>query len=114
MISSKDGAKGRIVVHPAGYGFVTRDDGEADVFVPARYRGAALDGDTVRLRTWLGHKGTEGSVEEILERGRARITGVLRRQGRATVIEPDDPRIPGGVVRVDGDVGSAREGLTVV
>src|SRR5262249_16424170 len=38
---------GRIRVHPAGYGFVERDDGEADVFVPARFRGTALDGDRV-------------------------------------------------------------------
>ena len=29
---------GKLRVHPAGYGFVVREDGEVDVFVPARYR----------------------------------------------------------------------------
>src|SRR5688572_31341546 len=47
--AERDGphAVGRIRVHPAGYGFVERDDGSEDVFVPAKYRGAALDGDKV-------------------------------------------------------------------
>jgi ribonuclease R len=87
------GAVGRIRVHPAGYGFVERDDGEADVFVPARFRGTALDGDRVRLATWLGYKGTEGRVEEVLSRGRAKLTGLVRTVGRTLILEPDDPRI---------------------
>ena len=53
------GVAGRIRVHPAGYGFVERDDREDDVFVAARNRGGALDGDRVTLDTWMGFKGTE-------------------------------------------------------
>ncbi|HLL20905.1 MAG TPA: ribonuclease R, partial [Kofleriaceae bacterium] len=84
--------KGRITVHPAGYGFVQTDAGET-VFVPAKYRGLSLDGDRVIVNTWPGVRGTEGSVEEVLARGRARLTGILRRAGRAVYLEPDDPRI---------------------
>ncbi len=108
-------AIGRIRVHPAGYGFVERDDAETDVFVPARFRGTALDGDKVRLSTWLGYKGIEGKVEEVLARGRAKLTGVVRTAGRHLYLEPDDPRISStyGKVALDG-AGAAYEGQCVV
>jgi ribonuclease R len=94
---------GRITVHPAGYGFVSLDDGH-DVFVPAKYRGNSLDGDRVVLVTWEGYKGTEGRVESVVARGRARLTGTLRRGGRLVWLEPDDPRIAAdhGRVSIDG------------
>jgi ribonuclease R len=109
------GVVGRIRVHPAGYGFVERDDGEDDVFVPARYRGNALDGDRVSVTTWSGVKGTEGRVDEVLARGRARLTGQVRKLGRQSVLEPDDPRIAAtwGHVGLE-DTGSAHEGQSVV
>src|SRR5437868_2849549 len=56
----KSWVTGRLRVHPAGYGFVVRDDGEDDVYIGAKNRGAAMDGDKIALSTWLGHKGTEG------------------------------------------------------
>ena len=110
------GVTGSIRVHPAGYGFVEREDGEADVFVPARYRGTALDGDKVRLTTWMGYKGTEGRVEEVIERGRAKLTGVVRGQGHEVFLEPDDPRIAStwGKVGLEDGSGAARIGQCVV
>src|SRR5438067_13616563 len=36
---------GSLRVHPAGYGFVARDDGEDDVYVAARNRASAMDGE---------------------------------------------------------------------
>jgi ribonuclease R len=106
---------GRITVHPAGYGFVSLDDG-TDVFVPAKYRGASLDGDRVILETWTGIKGTEGRVIEIVARGRARLTGILRRTGRSVWIEPDDPRIAGdyGRVALDDAAPQGHDGDAVV
>lgn len=107
-------AEGRITVHPAGYGFVRTDDAR-DIFIPAKYRGASLDGDRVTLSTWPGVKGTEGRVEEIKARGRARLTGVVRRVARAVYLEPDDPRILAdhGRVQLDGAV-PAGDGTVVV
>ncbi len=105
---------GRITVHPAGYGFVAQVDGR-DVFIPAKYRGGSLDGDQVRVTTWVGVKGVEGQVEEVLARGRARLTGVLRRSGRGFYLEPDDPRVATdfGQVVLDGGVAGS-EGQAVV
>ncbi|HTM20116.1 MAG TPA: ribonuclease R, partial [Kofleriaceae bacterium] len=116
--SSGDGprAVGRLSVHPAGYGFVVVDDGSDDVFVPAKFRGSALDGDRVVLSTWAGYKGTEGRVEDILARGRAKLTGVVGRSGRAVVLVPDDPRIATdqGQIPLDEGTGGARDGQAVL
>lgn len=110
------GVLGRIRVHPAGYGFVQREDALDDVFVPAKYRGDALDGDRVELRTWEGFKGTEGRVTRVVSRGRAKLTGTLCRDGRAIYLEPDDPRIATdfGRVGLDGGVRGAKVGTAVV
>ncbi len=108
---------GRITVHPAGYGFV-QTEGRETIFVPAKYRGLSLDGDRVVVETWPGFKGTEGRVTEVLARGRARLTGILRRAGRAVFLEPDDPRIAADYGRVGIDesssASSAKDGDAVV
>lgn len=105
---------GRITVHPAGYGFVALSDGR-DAFVPAKYRGGSLDGDQVRLSTWVGVKGLEGRVDAVIARGRARLTGLVRRAGRTWMLEPDDPRIAADFGQVALDDGSAvAEGRAVV
>jgi ribonuclease R len=105
---------GRITVHPAGYGFVASDSG-FDVFIPAKYRGQSLDGDRVQVTTWPGVRGTEGRVDEVLARGRARLTGVVRRAGRMIFLEPDDPRIAADYGRVGlDDIGGAHDGAVVV
>ncbi|HUS31966.1 MAG TPA: ribonuclease R [Kofleriaceae bacterium] len=104
---------GRITVHPAGYGFVETPEGT--VFVPAKYRGNCLDGDEVALDTWPGVRGTEGQVVEVIKRGRARLTGILRRVGRAVYLEPDDPRIAADFGRVGIDEAlSGKDGDAVV
>jgi ribonuclease R len=105
--------KGRITVHPAGYGFVATVDGT--VFVPAKYRGTSMDGDVVAVETWAGVRGTEGRVTEVIKRGRARITGILRRVGRSVYLEPDDPRIAADFGRVSiFDVPHGKDGDAIV
>jgi ribonuclease R len=105
---------GRITVHPAGYGFVQIEGGET-VFVPAKYRANSLDGDRVAVATWPGVRGTEGKVVEVLARGRARLTGILRRVSRAVYLEPDDPRISSEYGRVGvEDAPMGKDGDAVV
>jgi ribonuclease R len=113
--AADDRTLGRITVHPAGYGFVATEAGET-VFVPAKYRGTSLDGDRVAVDTWPGVRGTEGRVSEVLARGRARLTGILRRVGRAVYLEPDDPRISsdyGRVALVDAPIGKDGDAIVI-
>lgn len=104
---------GRILVHPAGYGFVEREDGEDNVFIPARYRGGSFDGDRVAIKIWAGYRGPEGKVVEIVSRGRARLTGLLSRESRGLTLLPDDPRLEGPVL-LDGPVERSWIGLSVL
>jgi ribonuclease R len=50
---------------------------------------------------------------DVLRRGRARVTGILRVAGRTPYLEPDDPRVRGHVSLADG-TGGAHEGQVVV
>ena len=112
---SRFAATGLLRLHPHGFGFVTREDGLEDVHVPARHRGAAIDGDRVGLTTWPTPKGTEGRVEAVLGRGRRRITGTVRGRGKAARLIPDDPRILAAFpeVHLDGEAPRHADALTV-
>ena len=113
-LGKDDRVIGRITVHPAGYGFVATEAGET-VFVPAKYRNLSLDGDRVAVDTWPGVRGTEGRVTEVLARGRARLTGILRKVGRAVYLEPDDPRIAADYGRVHlDDAPMGKDGDAIV
>jgi len=113
-LGKDDRVIGRITVHPAGYGFVATEAGET-VFVPAKYRNLSLDGDRVAVDTWPGVRGTEGRVTEVLARGRARLTGILRKIGRAVYLEPDDPRIAADYGRVHlDDAPMGKDGDAIV
>jgi ribonuclease R len=94
---------GRLTVVPRGFGFVAAEQGGPDVFVRAEHLAGALHGDRVRVSARPSAKGLDGEVLEILDRGRSRLGGVLRRAQRTFFVEPDDPRLP-GPYPVDGEV----------
>ena len=91
-----------------GFGFLHRDDGADDLFIPAHCTAGALDGDRVSVRvryqdTYDGRP--EGQVLRILEQGRSTVIGTLcegrwlnrraRRGGMGNFfVIPDDTRLP--------------------
>jgi len=70
-----------------------RVDGEGSIFIPPGRFAPAIDGDDVMVRFWSAERGAEGVVDEVVGRGRTRITGMVRQAGRFWVLDPDDPRI---------------------
>nr|WP_263430325.1 VacB/RNase II family 3'-5' exoribonuclease [Nannocystis pusilla] len=90
---TKGAAAARLVVNPGGFGFAERLDGEGTVFIPRGRLAGALDGDEIEVLSWPSEKGFEGEIVRILQRGRTRLTGQVRRIGRARVLECDDPRV---------------------
>jgi ribonuclease R len=85
---------GTLTLKPEGYGFVAPLAGggrDADVFVPPRRSGDALDGDVVRVGLARGRDGrTIGEVVEVVERRRRLVLGVYRAQAKAAWVEPHD------------------------
>lgn len=68
---------GRVRAHKDGYGFLTPDSGEEDVFLTSREMGRLWDGDRVAARISVTHRGSEGRVVEILERAVTEVAGRL-------------------------------------
>jgi ribonuclease R len=99
----EDELTGRIQFRAGGSAFVVRDDpaslavGEPALQVFPEDTGVALPGDRVLAREFPGRKGRKpgekiGGVVRVLERGRSTVVGDLRRDRRAWIVQPDDPR----------------------
>lgn len=107
---------GRVSGHQDGFGFVTRDDGEEDVYLSAREMRALFDGDRVAIRvTGEDRRGrAEGKLVEVLERGVREIAGQFIRERGIGVVIPDNPRISHRVLIAKGAAGHAKHGQIVV
>jgi len=86
--------KGKLRVHPDGFGFVETEEGQT-VFIPPRKIKNALNGDIVFVRIEkITPKGPEGSIIKVLERKQKNIIGYLLKRKRFFFVEPEDPRFP--------------------
>ncbi len=106
---------GKVQAHRDGFGFLTRDDGGDDVYLPFREMKTLWDGDRIAVRTSESPRGHEGHLVEILARGKTTIVGRFRRErGIDWVLEDGDERTdvliargealganPGEIVRVE-------------
>ncbi len=106
--------RGEIRFTPAGNAFVLREDGDINVFIPRGNTGYAMDGDTVLITVWDGHRGPEGRVERVVERGRKKLTGVVKRSGKKWKFIPDDPRVGPQAIISGGTIPKNASGNTVL
>ena len=105
--SRRDASKrvrGTYVGHPRAFGFLLLEGGGADLFVPPKHEGDAIDGDTV-LAERRGESAAK--VTAIVARGRSRLCGTYI--GRGAFL-PDAHRIP-KILSVEG---KARKGDKVL
>ncbi len=89
-------ARGRIHVHPRGFGFVRTEGPGRDVFVPPRRLGGARHGDSVEIRI-LGTDSEgrpEGEVTGVVDRRGRRVQGLFRARDRGGQVQPFDPSAP--------------------
>lgn len=106
--------KGKLRVHPDGFGFVTTDEGKT-IFIPPKRLDRALDGDIVLVRVEREtKKGPEGRVVKILERHRKNIVGYLIKRNKFFFVEPEDKRLPFEIFIPKKRRGKAKEGNLVV
>ena len=104
----------------SGYGFVTRESGGADIFVPAGKTLGAIDGDFVEViyhiyENRFGEEKTEGRIRKILEYGRKTVVGTAveewvrhgKRRYRSVYLEPDDRNLSSHIALTDAEVDFA-------
>jgi len=107
---------GKVIITPAGFGFLLQEDQEQDIFIPPKYTGNALDGDLVQAveldesrsknRTSnLKNRGPVAKITKILERNRKKLVGELL-AGRK--IRPLNRRLP--ELYVEGNLDGVKRG----
>jgi len=107
---------GTVQGHRDGHGFLLRDDGESDVYLPANEMRAVLHKDRVKARI-VRHdrKGRpEGRVLEIVERPPQPIIGRLLQESGVWLVAPEDKRYGQDVLVPKGATGAAKTGQVVV
>ena len=108
--------EGHVQGHRDGHGFLVRDDGEPDIYLPANEMRAVLHKDRVKVRVVrFDRKGRpEGRVVEILERPEQPIIGRLLQESGIWLVAPEDKRYGQDVLIPKGATGSAKPGQVVV
>ena len=111
-----DEIEGTVQGHRDGHGFVQRDDGEADIFLPPNEMRAVLHKDRVKARiVRQDRRGRpEGRVVEIIERPEQPIIGRLLHEGGLWLVAPEDKRYGQDVLIPKGATGTAKVGQVVV
>ncbi|MFM6985363.1 MAG: ribonuclease R [Hydrogenophaga sp.] len=102
--------------HRDGHGFVIRDDGQSDIYLPSNEMRAVLHKDRVKARiVRVDRKGRpEGRVTEIIERSSSPIIGRLLQESGVWLVAPEDKRYGQDVLIPRGATGSAKPGQVVV
>jgi ribonuclease R len=108
--------EGTVFGHRDGHGFVQRDDGAADIYLPPNEMRAVLHRDRVKARVVrFDKKGrSEGRVVEILERSTQPIIGRLLQESGVWLVAPEDKRYGQDVLIPKGATGRASTGQVVV
>jgi len=108
--------EGVVSGHRDGHGFVVRDDGQADIYLPSNEMRAVLHKDRVKARiVRLDRKGRpEGRVTEIVERSTGPIIGRLLQESGVWLVAPEDKRYGQDVLIPKSATGAAKPGQVVV
>jgi ribonuclease R len=111
-----DEVEGIVQGHRDGHGFVTRLDGESDIYLPPNEMRAVLHKDRVMVRVVRSdRKGRpEGRVVEIIERPKQPIIGRLLLESGIWIVVPEDKRFGQDVLIPKTGTGSAKPGQVVV
>ena len=99
-----------------GYGFISTDELEDDVFVSANNLKTALHGDKVKVRLYAKRKGSrpEGEVVEIIERWRTTFVGTVELMPNFAFLIPDNKNMPFDLFIPSSKLNGALQGQKAV
>ena len=116
LVEHLDLVRGTVQGHRDGYGFLIRDDKQADCFIDSRQMRKVLHGDRVVAREiGIDRRGRcEVAIVEIIERANTTVVGRLRRDYGILIVEPEDRRINQPLLVAPEGAGDAVPGQVVV
>ena len=99
-----------------GYGFITTEELDDDVFVTAKNLRTALHGDKVKIRLYARRKGArpEGEVIEIIERARTTFVGTVEIMPNFAFLIPDNRNMPFDLFIPSSKLNGAKQGQKAV
>ncbi|ADG15360.1 ribonuclease R [Paraburkholderia atlantica] len=106
---------GRVQGHRDGYGFLIRDDGQDDLFLPNGEMQKVMHNDRVLARiVGYDRRGRpEGHIVEVTDRANKRVIGRLLNENGALIVAPEDKRI-GHDILITQNTRKAKVGQVVV
>ena len=115
-VNDEDLIRGKIIAHPEGFGFLSPEDGGADMFLHARQMRPVLHGDTVVAHvTGVDRRGRkEAAVIRVIEHANTHIVGRLKFEDDMIFLSPDNKRIHQDIMVHKDQLGEAKEGQMVV
>lgn len=102
--------------HPKGFGFVTVEGRDQDVFIPADRTGGAMHGDrvTITIEEGEGSKRPEATVIRVLERANESVVGLYEKSRGFGFVIPDNQKLSRDIFIPQGCDSGAVTGHKVV
>lgn len=99
-----------------GYGFISTEEMEEDVFVSAKNLKTALHGDKVKVWLYAKRKGArpEGEVVEVIERSRTTFVGTVEIMPNFAFLMPDNKNMPFDLFIPASKINGAKQGQKAV
>lgn len=115
LAHAPDFVAGRVQGHRDGYGFLLRDDGLDDLFVPQAEMQKVMHNDRVLANiTGYDRRGRgEAHIVEVTERANQRVIGRLLNENGTWIVAPEDKRI-GHDILVTQNAKNAKAGQVVI
>ena len=113
----KKALTGVLSKHKRGFGFVTCDELEQDVFIAAESMNGAMNGDEVEIDLIPRHlwrESPEGIVDRVLSRNTTEIVGTFNRSKKFGFVVPDSRKSREDVFVRKKDFAGAKKGDKVV
>ena len=109
---------GKIELFKDGFGFVSYEGGETDIYIGPSETLDAMSGDTVRVKITSVRgrsRRPEGKVLEVLERARTEFVGTLETNDAGRfIVQPDDYKVPFHFRIHPDQLNDAEEGQKVI
>ena len=115
-VDAADLVVGRIIAHPDGFGFLTPDAGDQDIYLNGKQMRQVLHGDRAVVNiTGLDRRGRqEGRIVDVLERANSQLVGRYEEERGVYFVEPDNKRIHQPLLIPAPGRGNAQPGDMVI